>query len=243
MPRLLVAPDAHHAAEMAATHIDQVIAEYRRHADVVHIALAGGGTPRQAYAHLAQIRSDWSGVHLWFGDERVVPLGSADANARLADESLIAPAGIPDAQVHRVPTELGAAAACDAYEQELRDTLPTGDAGLPVLDLAILGLGEDAHTASLFPGSDALTGAGRVCAVIDDSPKPPPVRITMTMAVLNAARSRILLTSGTGKAGAVAAALADPDQRVPASLLIRADTTWILDAAAAQAVDVDDVRV
>ncbi len=234
MPCLLIAPDAEHAAQMAAIQIDEMITAYRRDADVVHIALAGGSTPRHAYAMLAARRQDWSGVHLWFGDERVVPLDSDDANARMVDEALVRPAGISDVQIHRVPTQLGPAGACIAYADELHRLLPLDAAGLPILDIAVLGLGEDGHTASLFPGSDALHGTDRICAVVENSPKPPPVRITLTMAMLNAARARIMLTAGTGKAAAVAAALADPDERVPASLLARQATTWILDEAAAQ---------
>lgn len=242
MPRLLIAPNAEQAAKMAAAQIDAVITDTRSHSDVVNIALAGGGTPRLAYAMLAELRQDWSGVHLWFGDERVVPLDSEDANARMVDEVLVRPAGIPETQVHRVETRLGAAGACDAYADELHRLLPADAAGLPVLDLALLGLGEDGHTASLFPGADALRGTGRICAHVQNSPKPPPVRVTMTMAVLNAARRRIMLTSGVGKAGAVAAALADPDERVPASLLTRQGTTWILDVASAQSLDEGDAR-
>ena len=242
MPRLLIAPDAERAAHMAATQIDAFITETRTHGDVVNIALAGGGTPRLAYTVLAALRQDWSGVHLWFGDERVVPLDGEDANAHMVDEALVRPARIPETQVHRVETRLGAAGACDAYADELHRLLPADAAGLPVLDLALLGLGEDGHTASLFPGADALHGKGRICAYVEDSPKPPPVRVTMTMEVLNAARRRIMLTAGIGKAGAVAAALAEPDDRVPASLLTRHDTTWILDVPAAQSLDEGDAR-
>ncbi len=234
MPRLLVAPDPERAAEVAAIHIDEMITADRHHADVVHVALAGGSTPRQTYALLAGLRQDWGGVHLWFGDERLVALDSQDANARMVDDALVGPAGIPETQVHRVHTDLGPGGACDAYAEELHRSLPADPAGMPVLDIVVLGLGEDGHTASLFPGSQALHGDGRICAVVEDSPKPPPLRVTLTMAVLNAARARIVLATGVGKAGVVAAAMAHPDERIPASLLTRDATTWILDEAAAQ---------
>ncbi len=240
MTRLLLTPDAEHAAQAAATLVDELLDARLRETDTVHVALAGGTTPRRAYELLAALRADWTGVHLWFGDERMVDLDSDDANARMVREALVDQAHIPATQVHAIPTELGPRGACDAYADELHSVLPPGPTGLPMLDIAVLGLGEDGHTASLFPGSRALSAAARICAVVEDAPKPPPVRVTLTMAVLNAARARIVLATGIGKAGAVVAAMADPDPRVPASLLTPDATTWILDTAAASALDAAD---
>lgn len=223
--------------------VNDLIDARLRAAGAVHVALAGGTTPRRAYVLLAALRPDWTGVHLWFGDERMVPLDSDDANARMVHDALVAPAGIPETQVHPVATALGPRAACDAYSDALARLVPADPAGLPVLDIAVLGLGEDGHTASLFPGSDALRDTRKICVVVEDAPKPPPVRVTLTLAVLNAARTRIVLATGTGKADAVAGAMAEPDSRIPASLLSRDATTWILDAAAASDLDLGEHHV
>lgn len=229
----LITPDPETAAQAAAERIAAAIAERLATATQVHVALAGGGTPRRAYEILAGLRDDWTGVHLWFGDERVVALDSDDANAQMVTEALVNPAGIARDHVHTVPTHLGARRACDTYADELRRHVGDASGWMPMLDLAVLGLGEDAHTASLFPVSAALGVSDKICVVVADAPKPPPTRISMTMAVLNAARARIVLATGTTKAPAVAASLAEPDLHVPASLLSRDATTWILDEAAA----------
>ena len=233
MTHTLVTATADAAAQCAAEHIAGLIAARRLTSDTVHIALAGGATPRRCYELLAELLDTWSGVHLWFGDERIVGLDSDDANAHMVDVALVIPAKIPDDQVHRVPTALGPSGACARYEEDLRAALPLSDSGLPQLDIVVLGLGEDAHTASLFPGSKALLPSGRACALVEDAPKPPPVRVTLTMEMLNAASARVLLVTGRNKATAVLAARSAPDECVPASLLTRAGTTWILDEAAA----------
>ena len=240
MTRRLVMPDAEHAAHTAATLVNDLLDARLAETETVHLALAGGTTPRRAYELLATLRADWTGVHLWFGDERMVVLESPEANARMVNDALVRPARIPPNQVHLVPTDLGPTGASDAYADELHQLLPRNAAGMPVLDIAVLGLGEDGHTASLFPRAPALHASGQICVVVEDAPKPPPVRITLTMAMLNAASARIMLATGMGKAGAVAAALAGPDPRVPASLLASDATTWILDVAAAAALDLGD---
>jgi 6-phosphogluconolactonase len=242
MPRLIIAPTTTDAAVAAARLLADLLADRRRRAGVVHIALAGGSTPRHAYDALASLLDDWHGVHLWFGDERVVALDDPDANARMVQESLIARVDLPAEQIHVVPTALGATAACAAYDAELMRNLPGDELGTPVLDIAFLGLGEDGHTASLFPGAPGLSPTGSACVVVTDAPKLPRVRISLTMSVLAAARSRVVLATGAGKAAAVAAALEAPDPRIPASLLPAAHTTFVLDAAAAASIDEGDTR-
>lgn len=241
MPRLIIAPTPTDAAVAAAGLLADLIAE-RQRTGAVHIALAGGSTPRQTYDVLSSLIDDWHGVHLWFGDERVVATDDPDANASMVEESLISRVDLTADQVHVVPTALGATAACAAYDAELIRTLPPDERGTPVLDIAFLGLGEDGHTASLFPGAPGLSQAGSSCVVVSDAPKPPPVRISLTMAVLAAARARIVLATGAAKAAAVAAALEGPDPRIPASLLPSAHTTFVLDAAAAGGIDDGDTR-
>ena len=185
---------------------------------IVHLALAGGSTPQRAYELLGALRSDWSGVHLWFGDERCVPEGDEDANHVMATRALEA----PRATWHRILGELGPDAAAAAYAAEL--------AGV-TLDLTLLGLGEDGHTASLFPHNAALDLDG-VAVGVRGAPKPPPERVSLTLDCLNASGRIVLLVAGEGKREALARVLAGPDPDVPASLLERANLTVVADAAA-----------
>jgi 6-phosphogluconolactonase len=242
MPRLIIAQTPTDAAVVAARLLAELIADRRGRSGAVHIALAGGNTPRHTYDALSALIDDWAGVHLWFGDERVVDLDDPDANARMVAESLVARVNLAPDQVHPVPTALGADAACAEYDAELMRQLPADDLGTPILDIAFLGLGEDGHTASLFPDGPGLSASGAACVVVTDAPKPPPVRISLTMPVLAAARARVVLATGPGKAAAVAAALEGPDRRIPASLLPAANTTWVLDADAAGSIDDGDTR-
>lgn len=186
--------------------------------DVVHLALAGGSTPQRAYELLGGLRSDWSGVHLWFGDERCVPEDDEDANSRMATRALEA----PGASWHRIRGELGPDEAAAAYAEEL--------AGV-TLGLTLLGLGEDGHTASLFPGNPALDADG-IAVGVREAPKPPPERVSLTLDCLNASGRIVLLVAGEGKREALARVLAGPDPDVPASLLERTRLTVIADAAA-----------
>lgn len=186
--------------------------------DIVHLALAGGSTPQRAYELLGALRSDWSGVHLWYGDERCVPEGDEDANHVMASRALDA----PGATWHRMRGELGPEEGAAAYALEL---------GAITMDLTLLGMGEDGHTASLFPHNPALDVDGLAVGV-RGSPKPPPERISLSLDCLNASGRIVLLVAGEGKRDALARVLAGPDPDVPASLLERAQLTVIADAAA-----------
>ena len=209
------------------------IAAARAERGVAHLALAGGNTPRAAYDALAGLVDDWAGVHLWFGDERCVGPEDPEANYRMVRETLLARAAIPEARVHRIAGELGALAAAERYEAEVRAGVAAADGGgTPALDLALLGLGEDGHTASLFPGAPALADGGVLCLPVHDAPKPPPDRVTMTLELLGAARALVVLAPGARKADAIRRVRAGPDPAVPASLLPDR-TELLLDPAAA----------
>jgi 6-phosphogluconolactonase len=206
---------------------------------VAHLSLAGGSTPRPAYVRLAGLLEDWSAVELWYGDERCVAPEDPESNHKLVADSLLA--HIPAASrplEHRIPGELGPEAAARAYEAQLRARVPPaeedGAGGLPSFDLALLGLGEDGHTASLFPGHPEVDDdTGALCLPVRDAPKPPPARVTLSLPVLRAARCCLLLVTGAGKAAALASVLAGPDPRVPASLLASERLLVVADAAAA----------
>ena len=209
------------------------------------LALSGGNTPRKLYKILATADVDWRHVEIFFSDERMVPAGSADSNYRMARETLLDLVAIPQTQVHAVPTALSAEEAADSYEATLRRILGPTE---PRIDLALLGMGPDGHTASIFPGSRLLAGLDndfliddpttgpltntrpvptlntfateRLIAAVSDAPKPPPVRVTMTPYVLNLARHVLVLVAGEDKVAAVSAAL-ESDARI-AEIPIRA---------------------
>src|SRR3954453_13632918 len=205
---------AERVAEVMATTI---IAAHAVHGEA-HVALSGGSNVGHAYRLVGPKVHDWSGVHLWYGDERIVPLDDPESTHRLATGTLEA----PGASWHPPPVELGWEGAAAAYAEELGDT---------VIDLALQGMGPDGHTASLFPGHPQLQATG-VAVCVRDSPKPPPERMTLTLGKLNEARRIVLLVTGEEKAPMLARVLAGADPDVPASLLSRDRLEVIADAAA-----------
>jgi 6-phosphogluconolactonase len=203
-------PDA--AAEAAADRLTAVIAAAREARSAAHIALAGGTTPRKTYELLASRIDDWTGVEVWFGDERAVGPDDPESNFRMASETLLADGAGPE--VHRIEGERGSEEAAAAYAAELEERLPRED-GVPVLDLAL------------------QVGASGVCVAVHDAPKPPPDRITLTVPVLRAARSIVFLATGAAKVDAVRGLLAGPDPEIPSSLLTGDHTEVIVDRDAA----------
>jgi 6-phosphogluconolactonase len=238
MAQVTVTDSAAEATDLAAEQLAEAIAAGRRPGHIVHLALAGGNTPRAAYERLATLVDDWEGVELWLGDERLVPPDDPESNYRLVAETLLS-AG---ANAHAVPTRGSAEEAAGAYAAEIRRRVPAGSDGVPELDLALLGLGEDGHVASLFPRAPALDARGEVCVPVHNAPKPPPDRVSLTLEVLRAPRSTVVLAVGEGKANAAAAALSGPDPAVPASLLADGALELILDKAAASEVSGDPAR-
>lgn len=198
-----------------------------------HVALTGGSTPRAAYERVAELRRDWSGVDVWFTDERCVAPDHEHSNFAMAERALLA--HVEGANVHRMRGELGPREGAAEYERELEETF--GDDGIPELDLMLVGLGPDAHVCSLFPGDDALGERERSAVGVDTPGMAPLVsRITLTLPVVNAARAVVFLVTGEDKADAMARAFAGPpDPRAPGSL-VRPEPgtlTVLADAAAA----------
>ena len=154
-----------------------------------HIALSGGSTPRPAYESAARLAPDWSGVEVWWADERCVPPDDERSNYRLVRESLLDRLDRKPAIEHRVLGELSPREAADAYDAELRGV---------VFDLALLGIGPDGHTASLFPNDPALDELGRRAAAV---PRPDVDRVTATIPQLNASETVVFLIIGRGKSG------------------------------------------
>ena len=191
------------------------------------ICITGGSTPRVAYERVAELRSDWSGVGVWFTDERCVPPDHEHSNFRMANEALFERAGVT--AVHRMKGELGPAQGAADYEREYEL------AGEPAFDLILLGLGPDAHTCSLFPNDDALGERDRPVVGVETPGMAPLVsRITLTLPVVNGSRRIVFLVTGEDKAEAVARAFSGPpDPSAPASL-VDGEVTVLLDEAAAR---------
>ncbi len=234
MTRLTTCADAEAVAVRAAADIARHLERVRTERGVAHLALSGGSTPRRTYELLADEPVDWSGVRVWFADERCVGPDDPESNYRLAAETLLAGASIPPQHIHRMRGELGPEEGARQYALELSEHAPAS-AGeqVPLLDLVVLGIGPDGHVASLFPGAATLdAGEHALCLGVSDSPKPPPERITLSLAVLRAAGRCMLLATGAGKSDAVNAMLAEPSHHVPASLLRRERLTVIVDDAA-----------
>ncbi|MDQ3933252.1 MAG: 6-phosphogluconolactonase [Actinomycetota bacterium] len=185
--------------ENPAEEAAQLIAEAVRAGG--HIALAGGSTPRAAYEKVAGMELDWSGATLWFGDERCVPPDDELSNYRMAKEALLDRIDGEPPGVKRMPAEHGPHVGAEEYERELRSTL--GEA-LPRLDLVLLGIGPDVHTASLFPGQPALEVVDRPVVGVEEAGMPPEVpRVTLTLPMINNARRVAFLIAGEDKSDAV----------------------------------------
>jgi 6-phosphogluconolactonase len=236
--RLTTCPDAETVAQRAAAHVKQVIVQAREQRGVAHVALSGGTTPGRTYELLGAEPSELEGLEVWFADERCVEPDDEQSNFRLASETLIAPASIAADRVHRMEGEVGPREGAERYAAEVSRYLATTQNGVPVFDLIVLGIGPDGHIASLFPGATTLdAGEQVVCLGVSDSPKPPPERLTLSLAVLNAAHGCLLLATGASKADAVEAMLGEASHHVPASLLRRERLTVILDDGAAPSKD------
>lgn len=237
MTRLTACPDTETVAQRAAAHVARQLRQACEQRGVAHLALSGGTTPGRTYELLGAKPEDLSGVEVWFADERCVAPDDAESNYLLAAQTLLAPAGIAPERVHRMEGEAGPHEGARRYTEELVRHLPGADAtppAVPVLDLIVLGIGPDGHVASLFPGAPTLdAGEEAICLGVEDSPKPPPQRITLSLAVLRSARECLLLATGASKADAVSAMLGEPSRHVPASLLRRGRLTMIVDDAAA----------
>jgi 6-phosphogluconolactonase len=235
--RLTACPDAETVARRAAAHIARQLRDAREQRGVAHVALSGGTTPGRTYELLGATPEDSSDVEVWFADERCVGPEDEQSNYRLAAETLLAGARVAPERVHRMEGERGPDEGARRYAEELARRLAgASPSTVPVLDVIVLGIGPDGHVASLFPGAATLDAdENAVCLGVLDSPKPPPQRITLSLAVLRAARECVLLATGASKADAVAAMLAAPSRHVPASLLRRERLTVIVDDAAAPA--------
>jgi 6-phosphogluconolactonase len=234
---IIVVPDAETLAHEAARLVAQLAREAAEFRGRFSVALSGGSTPGGLYRLLAEepyrAQVPWEEVHLFWGDERCVPPDDPGSNYHLAREMLIARVPIPAENVHRVRGELGAQVAAQGYEQTLEGFFC---GPRPRFDLVLLGLGEDGHTASLFPGSSLLAETERLVAparaLYQDR---PAERVTLTLPAINAARQVLFLVAGSDKAKIVQAVVEGPAGQLPAQHIrpTAGQLTCLLDASAA----------
>lgn len=225
--RVMRSPSASAAAAAAAHAVVDLIATARTRGGTCHIAVAGGTTPALMYRRIADAVNGWSGIRIWLGDERYVPPTAPDANAHLVMSTLLARlTGDIPTPLQTVRTELPLVDAARDYEERLLACVPLTE-GVPILDLVILGVGEDGHTASLFPEREDLLHPASTSIVIPvtDAPKPPPDRVSMTLQAINAARARLILATGPGKREPLARFVAgERTDRFPITLIERGGT-------------------
>jgi len=233
---ITILPDAASLAQASADHFVAVVRAALTERDFAHVALAGGSTPRAVNALLTapprRDAVDWSRVVFWFGDERCVPPEDADSNYRMNRETLLDPLGIDAARVHRMRGEDDPTAAAADYDVVLRREL--GER--PRLDLVLLGMGPEGHTASLFPGTVAGIDNDKSC-IAHYVPKLDKWRITLTPRAINDARNVAITAGGAEKADAlheVLLGVRDADT-YPAQIVHPHDgeLRWLVDAAAA----------
>jgi 6-phosphogluconolactonase len=237
----VVLPDpaalAHEAARRFVALAQAAVADHGR----FMVALSGGSTPRALHERLARSplseSVEWAKVHVFWGDERMVPPDDIESSYRMARETLLAHVPIPAANIYPVPTIGGTPeAAASAYEETI--TAAFG-ADSPRFDLILLGLGPDGHTASLFPGHpEVVRPSDALVVAVHNAPKPPPVRVTFTYKLINAAANVLFLVAGADKAVALREVLRGPADvaRLPAQGVRpkQGALVWLVDAAAAK---------
>lgn len=228
--------------EAAANYVSQVSARAVAEQGRFCLALSGGSLPKllgpPLVAQPLRSQIEWSAWHVFWADERCVPLADADSNYRLAREYLFEHVPIPPDQIYAIDDTLPPGPTAEAYQGLLRQLFQPDPGEIPRFDLILLGMGEDGHTASLFPGHPLLTESERWVAPIVDSPKLPPERITLTLPLINQARHIAFVAAGPGKATALSQVFGpiDRDPILPVQLVHPAadgELVWFVDRAAA----------
>ncbi len=224
------------ALELVVAQIHEAIADH----DYCTLALSGGSTPKPLYEALAQASLPQEKLHLFWGDERYVPWEHSDSNYRMVQEAWLNPVPFPAGNVHGVPVDAAEPAqAAEQYEQQVRSFFAQMEAegaetGVPCFDIVLLGMGDDGHTASLFPKTEALDVSDRLITVGNKDGQP---RITFTVPLINQARQVFFLVAGENKRPALAqvfAQTADASQYPSRLIQPQGKLTWLLDAAAGE---------
>jgi len=223
--------------EAAAAFVGQQAQFCIRQRGVCNLALSGGSTPLALYQHLAQVpltqEIDWSRLHVFWSDERCVPPDHSESNYHQAHDVLLGHVPVPVGNIHRLKGELAPAEAAAEANRELAAHF--GEVANPIFDLILLGLGADGHTASLFPGSEALKTSNQwvVANYVDQV---AAWRLSFTYPLINAARNIVFLVSGEKKAAMAKEVIEERNPALPASRVqpVAGELIWFLDAAAAQ---------
>jgi len=226
--------DAATLARAAADEIATRVAAGLAARPTFSLVLAGGSTPQKTYEEIVARHAraiEWKRVHVFFGDERCVPPDDAQSNYAMARAALLSRVAIPETNVHRMRAEVAPPPrAADEHERELR-TFFVG-AAWPAFDLVLLGVGEDGHTASLFPGHEALAERTRWVVAVRTEAKPPPWRLSLTLPALCASRDAMFLACGAGKRAIVAAVRAGGATFPSAMVRPTGRLEWFVDDAA-----------
>ncbi|HUO05107.1 MAG TPA: 6-phosphogluconolactonase [Candidatus Binataceae bacterium] len=238
-PKVIILDDPQELYVRAAEEIAHIAGEAICMHGEFSICLSGGSTPAATYDLLAtrfHHSVDWSEVQFFWGDERCVPPSDPESNFGMANRTMLDKLALPPDQIHRMRGEESPAAAAAAYEDELRKHFRVGPGEFPRFDLVILGIGENRHTASLFPGDAAIHESTRLVVPVEVDAAPAR-RLTITPPVINSAERVMFLVAGQGKASAVKDIIEgprDPD-RFPAQIVApeHGETFWMLDRAAA----------
>ncbi|MBO1750336.1 6-phosphogluconolactonase [Actinotalea sp. BY-33] len=243
---VVVHPDAETLAEATAARLLLHLLDAQSTHRPLHVGLTGGTVGIKTLARIAEAplrhAVDWTGVHLWWGDERFLPAGDPDRNETQARAALLDALPVPEENIHAMPPSDMAESpeeAARSYADELARHAPgTSDESgpaVPRFDVLLLGMGPDGHVASLFPEHDALEVTATTTVGVHGSPKPPPERVSLTFPAIEAAEEVWLVVGGADKAPAAARALAGEAVRTTpaAGALGRRRTLWLMDVAAA----------
>ncbi len=226
-PDLIQFQNADEVAQAVASAWLDEVANAASAGRAVHIAVSGGRIAGRLFAEFCRTATARGAaldhLHFFWADERCVPPDDAESNFRVACEQLLAPLGIVQDRIHRIQGELAPDAAAREAEAEIRRIAPLAAEGQPVLDLVLLGLGEDGHVASLFPGEPAAVASNPAVYRAVTAIKPPPRRVTLGYGVIAAAREVWVLVSGSGKEGALRESLR-PEGRTPLARVLRSRT-------------------
>ncbi|MGQ1787162.1 MULTISPECIES: 6-phosphogluconolactonase [unclassified Saccharicrinis] len=220
--------------QMLAQYFGQLLKERTEQSDKINIALSGGSTPKAIFDELAAKYANviqWEKVFLFWGDERCVPPSDEQSNYKMTMDHLLSKVSIPKENVFRVKGEMEPQLACETYKKLLRDKLPQAD-GLPQFDIMLLGMGDDGHTASIFPHEIALWDAKADC-VVATHPESAQKRISLTGEVINNSKEIFFLVTGAGKADKLDEIIHQKEgfQKYPAARV--ANPVWLLDKEAA----------
>ncbi len=238
VPNLKIFPTALELVQQVAADFLSELHHKFTEKKMMTVAVSGGNTPAILFAELAKYsqRPDWHGIKIFWSYERMVPADHPQSNYKLAKIFLLDQVAIPESQIFRVPTELPLPEAAEHYENLIRQEVPSGEDGFPQFDWIFLGLGEDGHTASLFPGANTLQIKDRICAVAVHPESGQP-RVTFTLPLINHARKIAFLVIGRSKSKVVADILLETPLalKYPAAMVkpLQGELVWYLDQTAA----------